>query len=82
MGNFERNASVRKEREERDFKVREKLSGYFFDLSKLVLMAITIASISPIITDGYDEAKWDIALIGLIVSAVMFVIGYYVLKSK
>ena len=82
MGNFERDASVRKEHEERDFKVREKLSGYFFDLSKLVLMAITIASISPIITDGYDEAKWDIALIGLIVSAVMFVIGYYVLKSK
>ncbi|MDY5637450.1 MAG: DUF6722 family protein [Parabacteroides sp.] len=82
MGNFERNNSVRKEREERDFKVRDKLAGYFFDLSKLVLTAITVASISPIIKEGYDGAKWDIALVGLIVGIVIFLLGYIILKGK
>ena len=42
MGNFERSNTVRKEREERDFKVREKLSGFFFDLAKLLLATITV----------------------------------------
>ena len=42
MGNFERGNTVRKEREERDFKVREKLSGFFFDLAKLLLATITV----------------------------------------
>lgn len=81
MGKFDDARNEKKERVERDFKVREKLAGYFFDVSKLVLTAITVASISPIITDGYDRAKWDIAFIGLLVSVFMFIIGYYIIKT-
>ena len=82
MGNFERNNTVRKEREERDFKVREKLSGFFFDLAKLLLATITIASLSPMFTGSEAPVRIDLSIAGLIGSIIMFLIGYVVLNKR
>ena len=71
---------MRKEREERDFKVREKLAGFLFDLAKLILTTITIASISPIFTRSEVPVRIDIAIAGLVGCIIMFLIGYVIIK--
>ena len=48
MGKFDDARNEKKERIERDFKVREKLSGFFFDLAKLVFAAMALGGLTPI----------------------------------
>ena len=80
MGKYNNSYISRKDREERDFKVREKLSGFFFDMAKLILTTISVASISPIFTRSEVPVRIDIAIAGLVGCIIMFLIGYVIIK--
>lgn len=44
---------------------REKLAGYFFDLSKLTFAALVLGGISPVITDAFEDIKAFPVLLGI-----------------
>lgn len=79
MGKFDDARNEKKERVERDFKVREKLSGFFFDLAKLVFAAMVIGGLTPVMN---GEKDLDAALIftGIFATELLFFTGYKILK--
>lgn len=79
MSKFEAARADRKERIERDFKVREKIAGFFFDLAKLAFAAMVIGGLTPVMN---GEKDLDAALIftGIFATEVLFFIGYKILK--
>lgn len=61
MGNFSNLQERKKEVKEKDKVRREKLAGYFFDLSKLIFAALVLGGITPIFVDA--EAKTNLVTI-------------------
>lgn len=51
MGNFIKQQEEKKEVKEKDKTRRERLAGYFFDLSKLVFAALVLGGITPLFTN-------------------------------
>ena len=80
MSNFSRQIAEKKDRKERDKTRKEKLAGYFFDLSKLYMASVAIVSLSPIVTGESNSSDWASLLIGLSASVVFFLFGYRTLK--
>lgn len=54
MGNWSERQEVKKEVKEKDKTRREKLAGYFFDLSKLSFAGLVIGGIVSIKPDSAD----------------------------
>lgn len=81
MGNFERNNTMRKEREERDFKVREKLSGFFFDLAKLIFAAMVLVSGIAMIDNEPTRSQVLLFVSGIFFTVIIAMIGYNILKQ-
>lgn len=65
---------------DRDKTRKEKLAGFFFDISKLYMASVAIVSLSPIVTGNGDKANWLSLFIGLTVSCIFFILGYRTLK--
>lgn len=59
---------------------REKLSGYVYDLSKLVFAGLVIGGISPIFHDGYDMASLGIVAFGLVTTLLLAKIANDIIK--
>ena len=74
MGKFEDTRNEKKERVERDFKVREKLSGFFFDLAKLVFAAMVLGGLTPILS-GSECTDMNLVISGVFAMEVLFFIG-------
>ena len=51
MGNFAEAGKIKDEMKKRDATRREKLAGYFFDLSKLIFAGMVIGLILPLLSD-------------------------------
>ncbi|WP_289104614.1 DUF6722 family protein [uncultured Bacteroides sp.] len=45
---------------------REKLAGYFFDLSKLTFAGLVIGGITPLFKDDADGIGWVTTLLGIV----------------
>lgn len=58
LGNWSEELEIKKERKEKDNTRREKLAGYFFDLSKLVFAALVLGGITPLFTNVSNEINW------------------------
>lgn len=58
MGNWSEQQEARKEVKNKDKVRREKLAGYFFDLSKLVFAALVLGGITPLFTNVSNEMNW------------------------
>ena len=58
MGTWSQQQEVRKETKERDKTRKEKLAGYFFDLSKLSFAGLVIGIIIPLYANFLDENNW------------------------
>ena len=80
MGAYTKQIEQREERRERDKTRREKLAGYFFDISKLYMASVAIVSLSPIVTGESNQSDWLSLCIGLAASALFFIFGYRTLK--
>lgn len=58
MGNWERKQEEKKESKEKDRTRREKLAGYFFDTSKLILAGVVIGGITPLYSDNTKDINF------------------------
>lgn len=71
MGNWSEKQEAKKEGKEKDKTRREKLAGYFFDLSKLIFAALVLGGITPLFTNAANEINWSTLILGVI-STYMF----------
>ena len=65
MGNFAEAGKIKDEMKKRDATRREKLAGYFFDLSKLIFAGMVIGLILPLLSDTENAKMWIIAVFGI-----------------
>lgn len=59
---FKPREQLRKRNETR----REKLAGYFFDLSKLTFAGLVIGGVTPLFKDDADGIGWVTTLLGIV----------------
>lgn len=59
MGNFAEAGKIKDEMKKRDATRREKLAGYFFDLSKLIFAGMVIGLILPLLSDTEKRQNVD-----------------------
>jgi hypothetical protein len=80
MGNWERQQIEKSEQKERDRVRREKLAGYFFDLSKLSFAGLVISIILPLLSDVENIIMWMVAFFGLVLTASSALLANKILK--
>lgn len=68
-----------KERYDKTIRRREKLSGYYFDMSKLVFAATVLANIDMFKGNG-EFIDFSVAVIGFLITYVFAYLGNNILK--
>ena len=80
MGNFAEAWKIKDEMKKRDATRREKLAGYFFDLSKLIFAGMVIGLILPLLSDTENAKMWIIAVFGIILTTLSALLANKILK--
>lgn len=80
MENWSEHQEVHKERKEKDRNRRDKLAGYFFDLSKLTFAGLIIGLILPLFSDVNNLTIWLAMLFGSITTIVSALLANKILK--
>lgn len=80
MGNFAEGGKIKDEMKKRDATRREKLAGYFFDLSKLIFAGMVIGLILPLLSDTENAKMWIIAVFGIILTTLSALLANKILK--
>lgn len=80
MGNFSKQLEEKKEGKEKDKVRREKLAGYFFDLSKLSFAGIVISIVLPLFSNVGDMKMWMAALFGIVLTILSALLANKILK--
>lgn len=80
MGNWSEQQDRKKEGKEKDKVRREKLAGYFFDLSKLSFAGLFISIIIPLFSDVQNITMWLAALFGIILTITSAMLANKILK--
>lgn len=80
MGNFAEAGKIKDEMKKRDATRREKLAGYFFDLSKLIFAGMVTGLILPLLSDTENAKMWIIAVFGIILTTLSALLANKILK--
>lgn len=80
MGNWSEQQGVKKEIKEKDKTRKEKLAGYFFDLSKLIFAALVLGGITPFFTNVSNGINWGTILLGGMSTYIFAVFANRILK--
>lgn len=80
MGSWEKQQEVRKEIKEKDKVRKEKLAGYFYDLSKLSFAGLVIGVILPIFSNSNDENNWYAIVVGIVLTSLSALLANKILK--
>lgn len=80
MGNFSRQQEEKKELKEKDKTRRERLAGYFFDLSKLSFAGLVIGVVIPLYSDLSNENNWYSICTGILLTIISAVFANKILK--
>ena len=80
MGNFSRQQEEKKDVREKDKTRREKLAGYFFDLSKLSFAGLVIGVVIPLYSDLSNENNWYSICTGILLTIISAVFANNILK--
>lgn len=80
MGSWSKEQEVKKEVKEKDKVRREKLTGYFFDASKLILAGVVIGGITPLYSDNTKEINVYVILAGTLATILLAWIANKILK--
>ena len=80
MGNWSNQQEVKKEGKEKDKTRREKLAGYFFDLSKLSFAGLVISIILPLFSNVENTILWLAALFGTVLTISSAMLANKILK--
>ena len=60
MGSWSEQQEANKERKEKDKTRRDKLAGYFFNLSQLTFVALVLGGVTPLYTNIEVGINWYI----------------------
>lgn len=71
MSNFERKREEKNDAKERDKMRREKIAGYFLNLSQLTFVALVLGAITPIYTNAEIGANWYVLIVGMALTVVL-----------
>ena len=80
MSDFSKSQEIKKERKEKDKVRREKLAGYFFNLSQLTFVALVLGGITPLYTHADIGINWYVLISGISLTAILANIGNIILK--
>lgn len=80
MGNWSEQQDRKKEGKEKDKLRREKLAGYFFDLSKLIFAALVLGGLSPIFGIEYNIIDIVKLILGIISTVTFAIFANKILK--
>lgn len=80
MGNWSERQEEKREGKEKDKTRREKLAGYFFDLSKLSFAGLVIGVIIPLYSDLSNENNWYSICTGIILTIISAAFANKILK--
>ena len=80
MGNWSEKQEEKREGKEKDKTRREKLAGYFFDTSKLILAGVVIGGITPLYSDNAKEINLYVIIAGVIATILLARIANKILK--
>lgn len=80
MGNWSEQQEIKKEGKEKDKVRREKLSGYFYDASKLILAGVVIGGITPLYSSNTEEINIYVILAGVVATILLAWIANKILK--
>ena len=80
MGNWSDQQEIKKEGKEKDKTRREKLAGYFFDLSKLSFAGLVISIILPLFSNVENTILWLAALFGTVLTISSVMLANKILK--
>ena len=80
MGNWSDQQEIKKEGKEKDKTRREKLAGYFFDLSKLSFAGLVISIILSLFSNVENTILWLAALFGTVLTISSAMLANKILK--
>lgn len=80
MGNWSEKQEEKREGKEKDKTRREKLAGYFFDTSKLILAGVVIGGITLLYSDNAKEINLYVIIAGVIATILLAWIANKILK--
>lgn len=80
MGNWSEKKEAKKEIKEKDKTRRDKLAGYFFDLSKLSFAGLVIGVIIPLYSDLSNQNNWYSICTGIILTIISAALANKILK--
>ena len=81
MSNFSEQQKAKTEVKEKNKVRKEKLAGYFFDLSKLTFAGLVIGGISPLFShDEYKIVAICVAIFGVVTTLLLAKIANEILK--
>lgn len=80
MGNFAKQQEERRETNERNKARRDKLAGYFFDLSKLIFAGLVIGGITPLFSQESEGINWITIITGVCTTYIFAFLANRILK--
>lgn len=80
MGNFSSRQSKADNARERDHQRRDRLAGYFYDLSKLSFAGLMIGVITPLFTDEGAGTDVFVIVIGLVLPVLSAMLANKILR--
>lgn len=80
VGNWSELQAIKQEGREKDKVRKEKLAGYFFDLSKLSFAGLVIGVVIPLYSNISDENNWYSICTGIILSVISALLANKILK--
>lgn len=78
--NWSEHQKIRTEVKEKNKARKEKLAGYFFDLSKVSFAGLVIGIIIPLLSNMKDYSTWFAAVFGLMLTVILALIANKILK--
>ncbi|EJX00303.1 hypothetical protein, membrane [gut metagenome] len=80
MSTFDNKRVAKEEARKKNDMRREKLAGYFFDLSKLIFAGIVIGGLTPVFSSSTNEISWETIVIGVITTYIFASLANRILK--
>lgn len=80
MGTFDENRKSKEEIKKKDEIRKEKMAGFFYDLSKLSFAGLVIGGFSPLIINLDNSMNWVTAISGVISTCGLAFLANRILK--
>ena len=80
MGKWIEKQDLKNETKEKNRIRREKIAGYFLNLSQLTFVALVLGGITPLYIDEEHVVSWMLLGAGALMTFIFAGIGYNILK--